>query len=101
MTPDPELDHDFLIQYLVESIRCNDCGALYDEQDVQIVAHDSHAWTLAVFCPVCGAESVIMAYLDEADMIDPDLAPPDDGEVRAWGRFLALFRGDLRDLLRY
>lgn len=98
MPPDPDLDHEILIQYLVESIRCNECGGLYSERDVHIIAQDDHAWTLLVVCSNCGADSMIMAYLDEDDS---ECAPPDLAEVRAWHQFLDIFTGDLRDLLRY
>jgi hypothetical protein len=98
MPPDPDLDHKILIQYLIESIRCTECDSPYAEQDVNVVAQDDQAWTLLVICSVCGAESMIMAYLDDEG---GSKIPPDDQEVAAWGRFLEHFDGDLRDLLQY
>lgn len=97
MRPD-DLDHEILIRRLIESIRCTECGSAYAARDVHVVAQDNDTWTLEAQCPVCGMESIVLAYMD--DDSDPDLAPPDSAEVAAWRRFLAHFHGDLRDLLR-
>ncbi len=98
MTINSELDHDTLIQRLIETVRCMECKSAYAAQDVYVVSQDEDSWTLVAVCAVCGAESVVMAYLDELG--DSELDPPDEAEVAAWKRFLGSFNGDLRDLLR-
>jgi NAD-dependent SIR2 family protein deacetylase len=98
MTINSELDHDTLIQRLIETVRCMECKSAYAAQDVYVVSQDEDSWTLVAVCAVCGAESVVMAYLDEPD--DDELAPPDEAELAAWKCFLGSFNGDLRDLLR-
>ncbi len=115
MPPESDLNHEILIQYLIETIRCTECDSPYDAHDVHVVAQDEHAWTLVVVCSACGAESMIMAYLEDGessveralpdpaatDLIWPEVAPPDRSEIAAWSRFLQSFEGDLRDLLHY
>lgn len=99
MFPESELDHDNLIQRLVESVVCADCGASYETQDVHVIAQDEDAWTLVALCPVCGQESLVQAFMDIVTADDTN--PPDLGEVVAWRRFLTLFNGDVHDLLKY
>lgn len=109
MTYNSELDRDTLIQRLLEAVSCAECGSPYTAQDVYIVAQDGEAWAVVAFCPACGAESVILAYVDEVDAQDvtvipaetPQDRPPTLAEVAAWRRFLAAFDGDLRDLLAW
>ena len=97
MAADPDLDHEMLIRHLIEHVRCAECDSAYRAEDVYVIGREDDAWTLVAFCPVCGTESVVLAYLDEIDTTDA--APPDEEEVAAWRRFLAAFDGDLHDLL--
>ncbi len=98
-----DLDQETLIQRLVETLPCSECGGAYGAHDVRVVEQLDDAWTLVAVCPSCGVDTVIRAYVDiiEDDTISADVAPPDVQEVVAWRQFLALFDGDLRDLLRY
>jgi len=98
MTEYSELDHETLIQHLIETVRCLECHSAYRAQDVYVVDQDEDSWTLVAVCAVCGADSVVTAYLDELD--GSEWPPPDPDEVAAWKRFLETFDGDLRDLLR-
>lgn len=99
MTPEPELDRQYVIQYLIDSIACNECGSEYAAHNIYVISQEDNTWTLMVTCPHCGSESVVMAYLDEMD--DDALLPPDEGEITAWRFFLSHFAGDLNDLLTY
>lgn len=99
MATHPELDHDALIQRLIAAVQCTACDGLYAAQDVRVL-DDSAAdgWELLAVCPLCGVESVILAFWAD----DPVLLawPPDLAEVAAWRKHLADFDGDLRDLMR-
>lgn len=97
MNLDPDLDDEAVIQHLIESVRCSECGGAYEAEDVYILSQENDTWALVAYCPTCGLESVVMAYVDATYSADMD--PPDEDEVAAWGRFLAAFEGDLRDLL--
>jgi hypothetical protein len=96
MFSDSDLDDEVLIQRLIESVPCSECGSPYTAHDVHIVAQDETAWTLVAYCSECGVECLVKAFVDdEADAYPP----PDSDEVVAFGRFLAGFHGDLRALL--
>lgn len=99
MLSDSDLDHDLLIQYLVETLPCSECGAAYHAHDVLIVEREADAWSVVVLCPECGVESMVKAYVD--DSLEGVILPPDEIELIDWRRFLARFDGDLRDLLLY
>ena len=95
---EPDLDHDVVIRRLIETLPCSACGGHYGPQDVYVIEQDADAWTLVAFCPDCGAESLVKAYVaDEA--ADPLALPPDIDEVLDWRNFLVQFQGDLRDLM--
>ncbi|MBN1965865.1 MAG: hypothetical protein JW910_14530 [Anaerolineae bacterium] len=99
MPVNPELDHELLIQRLIQSVSCTACDGLYGPDDVYVLADDVDTWTLLAVCPLCGTESMVLAYLDDAHVVS-EVMPPDLAEVAAWRCFLAAFDGDLRDLLR-
>ncbi len=92
-----ESDHDILIQRLVDTLPCSECGGAYEAEDIYVIEQDSDTWTLVAFCTRCGAESLVKAYMGDA--LPGYLTPPDDYEITAWREFLAQFDGDLRDLL--
>lgn len=96
MFSDSNLDDEVLIQRLIESVPCSECGSPYVAHDVHVVAQDETAWTLVAYCSVCGVECLVRAIVD--DEVDT-IPPPDSDEVAAFGRFLAGFHGDLRALL--
>jgi hypothetical protein len=99
MTPGSERDREVLIRRLVEVVPCSECGSPYQPSDVHVVAREEAAWVVSAFCPSCGTESIILAYLDAASVADITPRPPDCAEVAAWRDFLDAFDGDLRDLL--
>jgi hypothetical protein len=96
----PDLDHNVLIQHLVNTMPCSECGCAYEAHHVHVVAEEDDGWTLVAFCAECGVECLVHAFVDELDDdADDTTAPPDVAEVAAWAHFLAEFNGDLRDLL--
>ena len=64
-----------------------------------MIEEEAHSWTLVAFCPECGVECLVKAFVEDERTL-PAEQPPDAGEVEAWGSFLASFDGDLHDLLR-
>jgi hypothetical protein len=92
-----ESDHDVLIQRLVDTLPCSECGSAYEAEDIYVIEQDLDTWTLVAFCTGCGAESLVKAYMEDA--LPGYLNPPDDYEIAAWREFLTQFDGDLRDLL--
>lgn len=100
MLANSDLDHDRLIQRLIDSLPCSECGSTYRWEDVFVVEEEAYSWTLVAFCKDCGIETVVQAMLEPTDILSVD-EPPDLAEVAAWRYFLARFDGDLRDLLRH
>lgn len=100
MSGNSELDHDLLIRRLVNTLPCSECGSAYRSEDVFVVEEEAHSWTLVAFCPECGIECLVKAFVEVEEAVLPTDEPPDMAEVAAWGDFLASFEGDLLDLLR-
>ncbi|MBN2469337.1 MAG: hypothetical protein JXN59_01335 [Anaerolineae bacterium] len=114
MNGNSELDHDVLIRRLINALPCSECGSAYRWEDVFVVEEEAHSWTLVAFCPECGMECLVKAFIEDEETALPEEAtalpegvsalpadePPDMAEVAAWGDFLASFEGDLLDLLR-
>jgi len=96
MFSDSGLDDEVLIQRLIESVPCSECGHAYAAHDVHVVTQDETAWTLVAYCSACGVECLVRAIVDDEAATIP---PPDSDEVAAFGRFLAGFHGDLRALI--
>ncbi len=99
MTGNSDLDHDILIRRLINTLPCSECGSAYRWEDVFVVEEEAQSWTLVAFCPECGMECLVKAFVEEEPALLAE-EPPDMAEVAAWGDFLAGFDGDLLDLLR-
>lgn len=101
MSGNSDIDHDVLIRRLINALPCSECGSAYRWEDVFVVEEEAHSWTLVAFCPKCGMECLVKAFVEDDDEVAlPADEPPDMAEVAAWGDFLASFDGDLLELLR-
>jgi len=99
---DPGLTrHDSeLIAYVIRHLACEDCGQSYSLDDVRVVLHADFQWDLVATCPVCAAERVVTAYDHPPyEQLRGRAVPLTREDVREWRAFLAVFRGDLRELL--
>ena len=89
-----------LIAYVIRYMTCVDCGESYGVDDVQVVLHADFQWDLVATCPVCAADRVVTAYDHPPyERLRARMVPLTHNDVQEWREFLAVFAGDLYDLL--
>ena len=52
-----------LIQKLLSSVKCNQCGQHYESDNIDIIEHKDNTWFLSVYCPVCQKQSFVIAVV--------------------------------------
>ena len=50
MNLDPDLDDEAVIQHLIESVRCSECGGAYEAEEVYILSQENDTWALVAYC---------------------------------------------------
>jgi NAD-dependent SIR2 family protein deacetylase len=105
---------ELIIQYLVAHTQCSGCGESYSPQDVELRHRRGDVWLATVKCRHCGLQGLVMAAIrsDHARALQEhgdaeelagetvdDAGPVTIDEVLDVHRQLAVFRGDVRELL--
>ncbi len=99
-------------QQIIDRIRtdvpCPQCGAFFDEAEIEIAGVSSKNIEFFIPCPFCGAEVVVLAQIEIIQRVHQTLKTPPFGAgkqsispeaVKNISQFLQTFRGrDVREL---
>jgi hypothetical protein len=60
-----KLSEEGVINQFMTSYRCEVCGQLYVEDDINILGHVDKMWIIQVSCASCHSQSLLAALMDE------------------------------------
>lgn len=66
------MDEQFIKDVVLGSVnKCGNCGHLYEQDNVSVVAHEEGLWLMMMNCPACGSRGLLAALVKDQAKAGP------------------------------